>query len=249
MLFVYLCGYIARRTSPNTSSHIPDARKQIMFTSRLFFFRIGRFCSLNAVPNWHTPSKHTGLTYLLTPLSRVLLEKPSVSSANQEILRILWNTKFHYRIHKCPPPVPILSQIDPAHVPTSHFLKIHLNIILPSMPGSSKWSLYLGFPHQNPALNSPLPVRATWPANFIILDFITQIIFGEQYISLSPSHYVVFSTPLSPCPLRPKYSPQHPVLKHPQPTFPPQCERPSFTPIQNKRQNYSSVYLNLQIFG
>src|SRR5215510_732722 len=38
-----------------------------------------------------------------------------------------------------------------------------------------------------------------------------------------------------PChlvPLRPKYSPQHPILKHPQPTFLPQCQRPSFTPIQ-----------------
>ena len=37
-----------------------------------------------------------------------------------------------------------------------------------------------------------------------------------------------------PCylvPLRPKYPPQHPILKHPQPTFLPQCQRPSFTPI------------------
>jgi hypothetical protein len=35
--------------------------------------------------------------------------------------------------------------------------------------------------------------------------------------------------------LRYKYSPQHPVLKHPQPTFLPPSQRPSFTPIQNKR--------------
>jgi hypothetical protein len=37
----------------------------------------------------------------------------------------------------------------------------------------------------------------------------------------------VLSSPL-PCylvPLRPKYSPQHPILKHPQSTFYPQCER------------------------
>jgi hypothetical protein len=49
-------------------------------------------------------------------------------------------------------------------------------------------------------------------------------------------------------PPTPKYSPQHPILKHSQPTFLPQCERPSFTPILN-RKNYSSVYLNVNIFG
>jgi hypothetical protein len=40
--------------------------------------------------------------------------------------------------------------------------------------------------------------------------------------------------------LTPKYPSQQPTLEHPQPVFLPQCKRPSFTPIQNNRHNYSS---------
>ena len=72
---------------------------------------------------------HENPTYLLTPWSRVLLEKLTGFAANQEIPRILWNPKVHYRTHKRPPPVPILSQLHPVSTTPSRFLKSHLNLL------------------------------------------------------------------------------------------------------------------------
>ena len=78
----------------------------------------------------------------------------------------------------CPHPEPAWSS------PYTHFLKIRLNIILPSKPGSPKWSLSFRFRHQNTVHASP-PQSATCPAH--PLDFIARTMLGEEYRSLSSS--------------------------------------------------------------
>ena len=76
-------------------------------------------------------------------------------AASQEIPRISRNPKVHYRTHKRPPPVSIPGQPNPVHIPTSHILEIHPNIIHPSTPRYPQWSLSLRFPHQVP-IHPPL---------------------------------------------------------------------------------------------
>ena len=76
-------------------------------------------------------------------------------AASQEIPRISRNPKVHYRTHKRPPPVFILGQPNPVHIPTSHLLEIRPNIIHSFTPRSLQWSLSLRFPHQD-LKNPPL---------------------------------------------------------------------------------------------
>ena len=46
-------------------------------------------------------------------------------------------------------------QANPVHIPTSHLLEIHPNIIHPPTPRSLQWALSLRFPHQDP-IHPPL---------------------------------------------------------------------------------------------
>ena len=80
------------------------------------------------------------LTYLLTYSMEQSPWETNWFSDSQEISRILWNPKVHNRIHKCPPPVHILSELVPVHDqhPTSCrstlLFSSYLRLGLPSGP-------------------------------------------------------------------------------------------------------------------
>jgi hypothetical protein len=82
--------------------------------------------------------------------------EPNRFSVSQEIPRILRNPEVQYCFYKFRPPIPILSHLEPVHALSSHFLKVHFNIILPYTPGSCLWFLSFRFPQQNPVYASPL---------------------------------------------------------------------------------------------
>ena len=124
----------------------------------------GKF-HVNAASQCTGTQHHYLLTYLLT---YSMEQSPSWEAnwfaVSQEIPRISRNPKVHFRTHKRPPPVSILGQPYPVHIPTSHLLEICPNIIHPFTPRSPQWSPSLPFPQQDP-IHPPIPTHTRHMSN------------------------------------------------------------------------------------
>jgi hypothetical protein len=143
-----------------------------------------------------------------------------------------------YRVLKSPPLVPVISQMNPVH-----FSKIQLSLILQPTSRSSYLILSSGFFTTILYTLRFFPMRTIRPAHLIILgvinsNFICRRLQATNLLIMhfSPVSYYIIH-------LRPKYSPQHPVLKDLQSVRPLMSET-SFIPIQNYRHNYNAACFN-----
>jgi hypothetical protein len=112
-------------------------------------------CVFASMEEMHCVLKVT-VTYLVTPWSRVLLEKLTGLQLLKKFPVFYRTQRFFAALTKpATGPYPEPDQSSPW--PPTHFLEVHRNIILLFAPGSSKWPLSLMFPHKKPCVNISFP--------------------------------------------------------------------------------------------
>ena len=110
-------------------------------------------------------NKHTSL---LTPYSKVLLEKQTSSQLVKKF-PAFYGTRMLITAVQVPGTCPYPEPVQSSPRRQSYFLKIHLNIVLSSTPMSPKSSLSSGFPHQNPLRTSLLSHTCYMPHQLVLL--------------------------------------------------------------------------------
>jgi len=117
-------------------------------------------------------------------MDRVLLEKPKVIQLVKKLLACYGTQRSITMFTRAPNWTldPILGQINSVQTFPPYFPKIHSNITFPSTPTFSVWSLPFRFSHQHFLFILHLPMHVTCPTHLILLDLITLIMFGKEYI-------------------------------------------------------------------
>jgi hypothetical protein len=136
---------------------------------------------------------------ILTPCSRVIPEKLTRPKLLKKFPAFYGKRWFITALTRaCHRSLPWARSIQ-SMPPPSNLSQVHFNII-PSTPGSIKWSPSLRFPHKSPVCTSPLPhtCHMSCPSQSSWLDHPNDIWWGVQSIKLLFN--VVFSTPLLPHP-------------------------------------------------
>ena len=125
----------------------------------------------------------TPYNYIINSMEQRPSGKVNRFSASQEIPHILWNATVHYHILKRPPPVPILSQINPVYFPVQLLVRSIL-ILFSYLPlGLPSCLFFSSFLAKTLYVFLLCSTRATCPTHLIFLDLITQIMLGEEYRS------------------------------------------------------------------
>jgi hypothetical protein len=173
--------------------------KKIILLLHFVYRELSLLCTFvrcTSLPHFQTETAM--LAYLLT---HSMKQNPSWEAKrfapNQKIPAIVQNPKVHYHIHKCPPPVSILSQLDPVHTPNSSSWRSILILSSHLLLGLQSGLFPYDYSNKTVYMTLLSPIRATCPVHLIFSS-----LSPERYWARSTDHeafhYVLYSTPLSP---------------------------------------------------